>query len=104
MLNGGGKMLMLNQKLNSQFEEFFNEAIEGGVLPEREKVIAILTAATVLNDESIIKSSVLTAKQLGFTNEEIGHVTAIAIAVNSQKLKNSVGVKIDNKSTSTCCQ
>ncbi|MCY8234413.1 carboxymuconolactone decarboxylase family protein [Priestia endophytica] len=99
-------MLALNQTLNSHFETFFNEAIEGGTLPEREKVVAILTSATLLNDQKILKNAVLTAKQLGFTKEEIGQVTAIAIAVNSQRLKDSVEIKTEssNTTTSTCCQ
>ena len=99
-------MLALNPDLNSYFDKFFNESIEGGSLPEREKVVAIITSATLLNDQETLKNAVLTAKQLGFTNEEIGQVTAIAIAVSSQQLKNTLEVKMpeDNTSSSTCCQ
>ena len=63
----------------SIFDTFFNEAVEGGTLPEREKVVAILTSATLLNDQGALKNAVLMAKQLGFNSEEIGQITAIAV-------------------------
>ncbi|EOR19996.1 carboxymuconolactone decarboxylase family protein [Cytobacillus oceanisediminis] len=72
-------MLSLNPQLNSIFDTFFNEAVEGGTLPEREKVVAILTSATLLNDQGALKNAVLMAKQLGFNSEEIGQITAIAV-------------------------
>ncbi|WP_243495712.1 carboxymuconolactone decarboxylase family protein [Priestia aryabhattai] len=97
-------MLALNQKLNSYFGTFFTEAVEGGTLPEREKVVAILTSATLLNDQATLKNAVLTARQLGFTKEEIGQITGIAIAVNAQKLRDQVEVKVESKPSSTCCQ
>ncbi|MCM3796905.1 MULTISPECIES: carboxymuconolactone decarboxylase family protein [Priestia] len=97
-------MLALNQKLNSCFDTFFTEAVEGGTLPEREKVVAILTSATLLNDQDTLKNAVLTAKQLGFTKEEIGQITGIAIAVNAQKLRDQVEVRVESKPSSTCCQ
>lgn len=99
-------MLTLNPELNSYFETFFNEAVQRGTLPEREKVVAILTSAFLLGDQTTLKNAIITAKQLGFTNEEIGQVSAIAIAVNSQRLNNQVEIRItsENNQINTCCQ
>lgn len=38
-------MLSLNPQLNSIFDTFFNEAVEGGTLPEREKVVAYINVS-----------------------------------------------------------
>lgn len=92
-------MLSLNPQMNAMYKTFFNEAIEGGTLPEREKVIAILTAATLIKDQSILKNTFMTAKKLGLTKEEIGQITAIAIAVSSQGLENQFEIELER-----CCQ
>jgi len=95
-------MLSVNPQLNSIFDTFFNEAVEGGTLLEREKVVAILTSATLLNDQGTLKIAVLMAKQLGLTSEEIGQITAIA--VNDRKIKGQIEIKVENKPSSTCFQ
>ena len=87
-----------------KFEGFFNEVIEGGVLTDKEKVVAILTAATVTGNEKLLKSAVLQARQIGFTKEELGHVNAIAIAVSAEKTRSLLDIKVETKPTSTCCE
>lgn len=63
----------------------FSMRLLRGVLTDKEKVVAILTAATVTGNEKLLKSAVLQARQIGFTKEELGHVNAIAIAVSAEK-------------------
>lgn len=81
-------MLKFNTKINTLFEAFLDEVVEGGPLNEREKLIAILTAAILVNEQKALKNAVLASKRIGFTNEELGQIQALAIAVSSQKLMN----------------
>jgi alkylhydroperoxidase/carboxymuconolactone decarboxylase family protein YurZ len=79
-------MLSLMPALSEQFTEFANEATTGGVLGERERVIATLAVALTLEDADAVKQIVMQAKQAGFSNEEIGQVSAIVVALRGQRI------------------
>lgn len=99
-------MLEFNNKINSLFDSFFQEVVEAGSLGDREKLVAILTASILVEDQEALKNAVLAAKKIGFTNEELGHIHALAIAVVSQKLRNLGDFKApqpNNQSKSKCC-
>ncbi|ADI26182.1 carboxymuconolactone decarboxylase family protein [Geobacillus sp. C56-T3] len=99
-------MLALNNKLQKEFDTFFTETLEGGVLSDRDRILVILATALVMEDANTLKNAVLTAKQLGFTNEELGHISAIVIAMRGQKINGLVSFNVStatNKS-SKCCE
>ena len=74
-------MLSLNPILNKQYRSFVDEAVNGGVLPDRERAVALIAAALTLGDSDAVKDAVLRAKHAGLSNEEIGHVSALAVAI-----------------------
>ncbi|MDP5275943.1 carboxymuconolactone decarboxylase family protein [Chengkuizengella axinellae] len=97
-------MLDLSTELSGVFNQFYEKTIEGESLSEKEKVVAILTAATILGDKDTLKNIVISAKQLGFTNEQLGQINGITIAIRGQHLKNQFHVKVENKQANSCCQ
>ncbi|MBA2873176.1 alkylhydroperoxidase/carboxymuconolactone decarboxylase family protein YurZ [Anoxybacillus calidus] len=99
-------MLALNNKLQKEFDTFFTEALEGGVLSERDRILVILATALAMEDANTLKNAVLTAKQLGLTNEEIGHISAITVAMRGQKINGlaSFNVSTSTNKSSKCCE
>jgi alkylhydroperoxidase/carboxymuconolactone decarboxylase family protein YurZ len=79
-------MLSLMPALSDQFSAFANEATTGGVLPERERIVATLAIALTLEDADAVKQVVMQAKQAGLSNEEIGQVSAIVVALRGQRI------------------
>ncbi|MGG3957641.1 carboxymuconolactone decarboxylase family protein [Bhargavaea massiliensis] len=99
-------MLALNNKLQQAFDTFFTEALEGGTLSERDRMVVILATALAMEDVNTLKNAVLTAKQLGLTNEEIGHISAITIAMKGQKINGlvSFNTPTSTNQSSKCCE
>src|SRR3954451_17545480 len=79
-------MIDLNPTVAEQFTAFANEVLEGDVLPDRERAAIILATAFALEDGSAVKNAIISAKQAGFTNEEIGYVSAMVLALRGQRL------------------
>lgn len=79
-------MLSLNATLDQQFTEFANQVLEGDVLSERERAVAILATTFTLEDNAAVRTAIIGAKQAGLTNEEIGYVSAIVIAMRAQRI------------------
>jgi alkylhydroperoxidase/carboxymuconolactone decarboxylase family protein YurZ len=77
-------MISLSPQLNKQFTAFANEALEHGALCDRERAIAILTAAIALENSDAVRQAIMTAKQVGISNEEIGHLTSVVVALRGQ--------------------
>ena len=83
-------MLTLAPSLHQQFTTFATAALTGESLSERERALAVLTTAFVLEDHGLVKQAVVCAKQVGISNEEIGQTSAIVLAVRG-KLLTSLG-------------
>lgn len=100
-------VLSLMPDLEKKFLNFANAALEEGVLPDREKAVASLTTALAIEDSEAVKRSIVAAKQVGITNEEIGQLNAIVISLKALKINQLGGFsKSTNQSSSqsTCCR
>jgi alkylhydroperoxidase/carboxymuconolactone decarboxylase family protein YurZ len=86
MLYEETSMLSLNQTLDQQFAEFAEQVLEGDMLPDRERAIAILATTLTLEDNTAARNAIISAKQAGLTNDEIGYVSAIVIAMRAQRI------------------
>jgi alkylhydroperoxidase/carboxymuconolactone decarboxylase family protein YurZ len=100
-------MISLTTDLNKQFTEFATQALQSRDLSERERALTVLAAAIALEDNNSVKQAIVAAKQIGVSNEEIGHISAIVIAMRGLKIAN-LGVITPTAETknsqSNCCQ
>ena len=99
--------MSLSPSLGERFTAFADEALEGGVLSERERALVVLAAAIALEDGQAVKQAIITAKQAGVVNDEIGHVSAAVVAVRGLRvatlgLVNAPAAKPSTGQT-TCC-
>jgi len=99
-------MLSLNHTLDQQFAVFADEVLEGDTLPERERAAAVLAIALTLEDPTAVRTATIGAKQAGLSNEEIGSISALVIAVRAQRI-NRLGstevVTVAAKPQANCC-
>ncbi|MEK3880161.1 carboxymuconolactone decarboxylase family protein [Paenibacillus sp. FSL M7-0420] len=101
-------MIALVPELKDKLLEFTNSALSGDALSERERALAVLGAAFIIGDIEVVKKAVVSAKQNGLCNEEIGQAHAIAIAMRAQQVANiDLFTASQNKGTlssdSKCC-
>ncbi len=99
-------MISLIPDLNKQFTAFATQALESEVLSDRERTLTVLAAAIALEDNNSVKQAIVAAKQMGISNEEIGNVSAIVIAINGLRIANLgvVPTTESKNSQSTCCR
>ena len=79
-------MIALSPQLNKQFTAFANEALEPSSLGDRERAIALLTAAIALENSDVVRQAIMKAKQVGLSNEEIGQATSLVVALRGQMI------------------
>jgi alkylhydroperoxidase/carboxymuconolactone decarboxylase family protein YurZ len=106
-------MISLTPNLNSLFIEFAKNSLENITLSDRERVLSVLGVAITLEDNNSIKQAIVAAKQVGISNEEIGHISSLVIAMRGLKIA-GLGVAIPTPShapssngqsaQSTCCR
>jgi alkylhydroperoxidase/carboxymuconolactone decarboxylase family protein YurZ len=100
-------VLSLSPTLSDRFTAFADEALEGGVLSERERALVVLAAAVALEDAPTVKQAVVAAKQAGVVNDEIGHVSATVVAVRGLRVATLglIGAPTARTGTrqTTCC-
>jgi alkylhydroperoxidase/carboxymuconolactone decarboxylase family protein YurZ len=79
-------MLSMIPAFEQSFAAFVGQVLEGGALEERDIALAVLTFAFASEDSEAVKRAIVAAKQTGVTNEEIGHISAVVIALRGQKV------------------
>jgi len=97
-------MLALAPTFHDQFTTFANAALTGDLLSDRERALAVLTAALVLEDSTLVKHAVVCAKQVGLSNEEIGHASALVLAVRGKLLAGLGQMTASNGATAPTTQ
>ena len=92
-------------EINEKYNDFINEVFESQVLSEREKSLVTLAIISSFEDEKALKNAILNAKQEFITNEEIGYVISIVMALRSKKiLRASLDTFSNNNTVSSCNQ
>ncbi|MBL0389142.1 hypothetical protein JJB07_21335 [Tumebacillus sp. ITR2] len=75
------------------------------VISDREQALIALTAAIALNNGNLVKQAVISAKEVGINNDEIGMISEVVT-----KLQGMEGMSIEEMaaqsqtSSSTCCR
>lgn len=100
-------MLQLNCGLNCAFNDLKSQVLDDFSLTDRDKAIARLTSAVFLDNPKLTKEAVIMAKQCGLTNEDIGHINAIAFVMMGEKMRNSIDfaseTQVEESKTKCCC-
>ncbi|MCA1204147.1 hypothetical protein CHN50_20720 [Priestia aryabhattai] len=95
--------------LNSKFNSFSDEALNGGPMNEKEKLIASMAACMALGNKDKIRGLVIKAKQNGITNEEISQLYALTLTMFKDQLDFGLTDSCADSSNSTdqsqsnCC-
>jgi len=98
----------LNSDINDLFSAFVKNALYEGKLSDRDKAIVQLALSYAFEDIEGLREAIVDAKQLGITNQEIGHICALVIVSRGQRIANlgqvsySFGWK--ESSQSSCCK
>jgi Uncharacterized homolog of gamma-carboxymuconolactone decarboxylase subunit len=92
-------------EIKETFDAFTSKVFEKEFLSDREKALLALAIVTSFEDEEGIKKAVMTCKQMMISNEEVGHVIAIVMALKAQKISKLFSIKDKKASSSTqrCC-
>jgi alkylhydroperoxidase/carboxymuconolactone decarboxylase family protein YurZ len=101
-------MLSLNADLNARFTELASQSLDNRTLSDRERALSVLAVAVALEDNNAIKQTIVAAKQAGVTNDEIGHISSIVIAMRGLQIA-GLGAVVPAASNgqsaqSTCCR
>ncbi|WP_124727595.1 carboxymuconolactone decarboxylase family protein [Staphylospora marina] len=92
--------------LNSKFQSFRNEALNSGVLSERDRVLAALVASISYESSEELRKWMIKAKQVGISQEEIDQLAAICLAIHISKLDffgQANEINPTDSSGSSCC-
>lgn len=88
--------------------EFYRNALQGGILSERDSAVAIVVSALARGDVEFVKKGILAAKSAGLSNNEIialhGVICAAQAQHVSQVMMGDVTALASGKSTAKCCQ
>jgi alkylhydroperoxidase/carboxymuconolactone decarboxylase family protein YurZ len=90
--------------INKKFNEFTEEVFESEILSEKEKALVALATVTAFEDEDGVKNAIINAKQAMLSNEEIGYVMSLVIAMKGKKIS-KLGSKnsCNNNNEVRCC-
>lgn len=103
-------MISLIPELKQNLLAFSSEAFNKDILSQRERSLAMLGAAFILQNTSLIKQTIITAKQNGLKNEEIAQVHAISTAISAHHVANldlinfSTPSELVTSNQSKCCE
>jgi alkylhydroperoxidase/carboxymuconolactone decarboxylase family protein YurZ len=79
--SSNGRLIDLAPELLESYQSFVTAVFDGGTLTPAARAAAALAAAVALNRPEVVRSFLAAAKQVGLTNEDIGHVAAIVDVV-----------------------
>ena len=100
------RLIELAPQINQRYQEYFNLVFDEGPLDERCRALAALAAAIALGNQAAIQSFLTAAKQIGVTNEDLGHVAAIVDLVRleaHQRKSDTVTTTAKTTSSKSCC-
>lgn len=99
-------MIQLSASLHEMFSNFSQDALDNGPLSDRDRSIATLTAAVALDDQDTVRKAIVAAKQAGVSNEEIGQICSIVVALHGLRVNNlgQMSASSEQQSQSTCCR
>jgi alkylhydroperoxidase/carboxymuconolactone decarboxylase family protein YurZ len=92
--NASGRLIDLSPELSDSYQAFFTAVFDGGSLDPKCRAAAALAAAMALGRQDVVRSFLTAAKQVGLTNEDIGHAAAIVDVVrveSHQRVAESTG-------------
>jgi alkylhydroperoxidase/carboxymuconolactone decarboxylase family protein YurZ len=99
------RLSQLAPQIHQRYQEYFNLVFDEGPLDERGRAIAALAVALVLGNQATLQAFLLAAKQVGITNEDFGHMAAIAdlVRIEAQQRANDTVAQTPAKKTTACC-
>jgi hypothetical protein len=74
-------MCALAPTFHERLTAFATAALTGDLLADRERALAVLPTALVLADHGLIPQAVVGATPVGITHAEMGHTSALGLAV-----------------------
>lgn len=89
--------------INKTYSDFIDSVFNSDIISEREQAMVALGTVVAFEDESGIKNALLSAKAASLTNEEIGYVISIVIALKTKKIEKLASLKSHNDSSERCC-
>jgi alkylhydroperoxidase/carboxymuconolactone decarboxylase family protein YurZ len=95
------RLIDLSPTIKEHYEAYFKAVFDGGVLDEKSRATAALAAAMALNNQSVIRSFLTAAKQVGLTNDDLGHVAAIVDVVRIEAHQRAF--EVQPKASKSCC-
>ncbi len=105
--SSNGRLIDLAPELLDSYKSFFSAVFDGGTLEPQAKAAAALAAAVALNRPEVVRSFLAAAKQVGLTNEDIGHVAAIVdvVRVETHQRAGAATTEHDHqpKASKSCC-
>jgi alkylhydroperoxidase/carboxymuconolactone decarboxylase family protein YurZ len=110
--NSTGRLIELSPELSDSYQAFFTAVFDGGSLDPQCRATAALAAAMAMGRQDVIRSFLAAAKQVGLTNEDIGHVAAIIDVVRveshqrvgeQQHTHHSAPASSAPKASKSCC-
>jgi len=96
------RLIDLSPTIKEHYETYFKAVFDGGVLDEKSRSAAALAAAMALNNQSVIRSFLTAAKQVGLTNDDLGQVAAIVDLVRTEAHQRAFEVQ-QPKASKSCC-
>lgn len=75
--------------------------LDEGLLDQKSRALAAVSAAMAIGNQNVIRSFLTAAKQVGVSNEELGHVAAIVDVVRTEVHQR--GYEVQPKTSKSCC-
>ncbi|WP_455717677.1 hypothetical protein, partial [Anaerosporobacter sp.] len=85
--------------INKTYSDFIDSVFNSEIISEREQAMVALAAVVAFEDESGIKNALLNAKAASLTNEEIGYVISVVIALKTKKIEKLASLKSHSESS-----